>query len=358
MMTRRKSRQINVGKVKIGGDAPISIQSMTKTRTSDLSATISQIHALEEAGCDLVRVAVNDTFSARAIKEIKKEIQIPLIADIHFHYQLALLAIESGADGIRINPGNISSRKKIAEIVKAAQERTIPIRIGINSGSLEKNLLKKYGAPTPEALVESSLNWIQFLEDLNFFNIKVSLKSSDCLSTIQAYLLAAKKYDYPFHLGITEAGPPFSGTIKSCIGMGILLYEGIGDTLRVSLTGSPVEEVKVGKEILKVLNLREKAIEIISCPTCGRCEVDLIRLVSEVEEITSTLPPYPFKIAIMGCIVNGPGEAQEADIGIACGKGNGLIFRKGRIIKKVSEKELVKALFSEIESLIEEKLRC
>jgi (E)-4-hydroxy-3-methylbut-2-enyl-diphosphate synthase len=326
---------------------------MTKTKTSDIPATLSQIHALEQAGCDIVRVAVPDLKSARAIKRIKQEIEIPLVADIHFHHHLALQAIESGADGIRINPGNINSQEKVREIVRAAKERAVPIRIGINAGSLEKDLLKKYGVPTPQALVESSLRWVQFLEAMEFPEIKVSLKSSDCLSTIQAYQLAAKAYDYPLHLGITEAGTPFTGTIKSCIGLSILLFQGIGDTLRVSLTGSPVEEVKVGQEILKTLNLREKGIEIISCPTCGRCEIDLFRMVKEIEERFSSFTHPSLKIAIMGCVVNGPGEAKDADIGIAGGKGTGLIFKKGKVVKKVREKDLVKALFSEIESMIE-----
>jgi (E)-4-hydroxy-3-methylbut-2-enyl-diphosphate synthase len=352
-MKRKKTRQITLGGVKIGGGAPISVQSMTKTKTSNLTATIAQIHALEQAGCDIVRVAVPDLASARAIKKIRQETGIPLIADIHFHHHLALQAIESGADGIRINPGNITSRKKVREIVRAAKERAIPIRIGINAGSLEKDLLKKYGAPTPQALVESSMQWVRFLEDMDFFEIKVSLKSSDCLSTIYAYQMAAKACDYPLHLGITEAGTPFTGTIKSCIGLGVLLFEGIGDTLRVSLTGSPVDEVRVGQEILKTLNLREKGIEIISCPTCGRCEIDLFRIVKEVEERFSPSIRPSLKIAIMGCVVNGPGEAREADIGIAGGKGSGLIFKKGKVVKKVREKDLVKALFSEIESMIE-----
>jgi (E)-4-hydroxy-3-methylbut-2-enyl-diphosphate synthase len=352
-MKRRKSRQITLGTVKIGGQAPISVQSMTKTKTSDISATISQIHALEKAGCDIVRVAVPDLQSARAVKKIKQEIQIPLVADIHFHHHLALRAIESGADGIRINPGNITSRDKVREIVQAAKERNIPIRIGVNAGSLEKNLLRKYGSPTPQALVESSREWIRFFETMDFFEIKVSLKSSDCLSTIRAYQLAAQAYDYPFHLGITEAGTPFTGTIKSCIGLGALLFQGIGDTLRISLTGSPVDEVRIGLEILKTLNLRQKGIEIISCPTCGRCEIDLLRIVEEVEERLSSFTHPSLKIAIMGCVVNGPGEAKEADIGIAGGKGTGLIFKKGKVVKKVREKELARTLIQEIESMIE-----
>jgi (E)-4-hydroxy-3-methylbut-2-enyl-diphosphate synthase len=353
-MIRRKTRQITLGNVKIGGKAPISVQSMTKTRTSDLTATIAQIHALEQAGCDIVRVAVPDRASARAIKKIRQETEIPLIADIHFHHHLALQAIESGADGVRINPGNITSKKKVREVVLAAKERAVPIRIGVNAGSLEKGIVKKYGAPTPQALVESSMHWIRFCEEMDFFELKVSLKSSDCLSTIHAYQMAAKAYDYPLHLGITEAGTPFTGTIKSCIGLGILLFEGIGDTLRISLTGSPLDEVKVGQEILKTLNLREKGIEIISCPTCGRCEIDLFSIVKEVEERFSSFSHPPLKIAIMGCVVNGPGEAKDADIGIAGGKGTGLIFKRGKVIKKVMEKDLVKTLFSEIETMMEE----
>ena len=351
-MKRRKSREITLGTVKIGGRAPVSVQSMTKTRTSDIAATVSQVHALEKAGCDIVRVAVPDLTSARAIRKLRQEIQIPLVADIHFHHHLALKAIDSGADGIRINPGNINSREKVREIVTAAKEHSIPIRIGVNAGSLDKGLLRKYGASTPQALVESSMNWIRFFEDMEFYEIKVSLKSSDCLSTIQAYQMAARAYDYPLHLGITEAGTPFTGTIKSCIGLGILLFQGIGDTLRVSLTGSPVDEVRVGREILKTLDLREKGIEIISCPTCGRCEIDLFSIVRKVEERFSALTYPSLKIAIMGCVVNGPGEAKDADIGIAGGKGTGLIFKKGTIVKKVREKELVNALCSEIESMI------
>jgi len=305
-----------------------------------------------------VRVAVPDLASARAIKKIRQETELPLIGDIHFHHHLALQAIESGADGIRINPGNITSKKKVKEIVQAAKERVIPIRIGVNAGSLEKGLIKKHGAPIPQALVESSMHWIRFFEEMDFFDIKVSLKSSDCLSTIHAYQMAAKAYDYPLHLGITEAGTPFSGTIKSCIGLGVLLFEGIGDTLRVSLTGSPVDEVRVGQEILKTLSLREKGIEIISCPTCGRCEIDLFTIVKEIEERFSAFSRPRLKIAIMGCVVNGPGEAKDADIGIAGGKGTGLIFKKGKAVKKVREKDLVKALFREIESMMEESEEC
>ena len=341
-----------MGKVKIGGYAPISVQSMTKTRTSDIPATLAQIHALEDAGCDIVRVAIPDLTSARALKKIKQESEIPIVADIHFHHNLAIQAIESGADGIRINPGNLNSKEKVRKIIKVAKERAIPIRIGVNAGSLEKDLIKKYGSPTPQALAESSIKWIRFFEAMEFFDIKVSLKSSDCLSTIQAYQLAAHASHYPLHIGITEAGTPFTGTIKSCIGLGILLFEGIGDTLRISLTGSPVDEVRVGQQILKTLNLREKGIEIISCPTCGRCEINLLSIVKEVEERFSSLTHPSLKIAIMGCVVNGPGEAKDADIGIAGGKGTGLIFKKGIVIKKVKEKDLVKTLFQEIEPLI------
>jgi len=347
---RRTTRQITLGGLKIGGSAPIVVQSMTKTDTRDVKATVSQIRRLERAGCEVVRVAVPDMDAARAIKEIKKRIDIPLIADIHFDYRLALMAIESGADGMRINPGNIGGRRKVRQVVSACRERGIPIRIGVNAGSLEKDLLRKYGHPVPEALVESAERHINILEEMDFRDIKVSLKASDVLRTIEAYRLFSKRFRYPLHIGISEAGPPFSGTIKSAVGLGILLSEGIGDTIRVSLTADPVEEVRVAYEILRSLHLRETGPEIISCPTCGRCQIDIRGLVRKVEAGLSDVK-LPIKVAVMGCVVNGPGEAREADIGIAGGRGVGILFKHGRVVKKVREERLLDELIRGIEGM-------
>ena len=352
-MERRKTRQISIGPVKVGGDAPISVQSMTKTDTRDIRRTVHQIRRLEEAGCEIIRVAIVDEEAARAITEIKKRIRIPLIADIHFHSRLALIAMESGADGLRINPGNIGGRDRLKPIVTEARNCSIPIRIGANAGSLEKDLLKRFGGATPEAMVSSALRTIEWMEDLGFHLIKVSLKASDALRTVEAYRLFSKKSDYPLHLGVTEAGKGSGAIVKSSIGIGLLLSEGIGDTLRVSLTGDPVEEVRVAYEILRALNIRKRGIEIISCPTCGRCEVDLTRLVEKVERTVKKIAT-PLTVAIMGCVVNGPGEAKEADIGIAGGKGVGVLFRKGKVIRKLREKDFVLVLLNEIQKMVEE----
>jgi (E)-4-hydroxy-3-methylbut-2-enyl-diphosphate synthase len=351
MIKRRRTRQISIGPVKVGGDAPISVQSMTKTDTRDIQKTVHQIRCLEEAGCEIIRVAVVDEEAARAITEIKKKIRIPIIADIHFHPRLALRAMESGADGLRINPGNIGGRDRLKPIITEARDRFIPIRIGVNSGSLEKDLLKRFGGTTPEAMVSSALRTIEWMEDLGFHLIKVSLKASDVLRTVGAYRLFSKKSDYPLHLGVTEAGKGSGAIVKSSIGMGLLLSEGMGDTLRVSLTGDPMDEVRVGYEILRALNIRKRGIEIISCPTCGRCEVDLTRLVEKVERAVKKITT-PLTVAIMGCVVNGPGEAKEADVGIAGGKGVGVLFKKGKVGRKLKEKDFVSVLLSEIQEMI------
>lgn len=350
MKNRQPTKQIILGNIKIGGSAPVIVQSMTKTDTRDVRSTVSQIKRLEAAGCEIIRVAVLNLDAARAIKSIKKKIKIPLVADIHFDHRLALEAVKSGADGLRINPGNIGSILKVNEVVSAARDKGIPIRIGVNAGSLEKKLLKKYRCPTSKALVESAAGHIRILEDLKFTSIKVSLKASDVPKTIEAYRLFSKKFKYPLHIGISEAGPAFSGTIKSAVGLGILLSEGIGDTIRVSLTADPVEEVKVAYEILKSLYLRQKGPEIISCPTCGRCELDLIGLVDKVETKLMDMK-NPVKVAVMGCVVNGPGEAREADIGIAGGKGIGILFKHGKVVKKLKERELFSELMKEIKKL-------
>lgn len=354
MIKRRRTRQIYVGDVAIGNGAPISVQSMTKTDTRDVNATVRQILALESAGCEIIRLAVPDMEAALALGKIKSQIsnlesQIPMIADIHFDWRLALEAIKQGVDGLRLNPGNIGAKWKIKEVVAAAKEKNIPIRIGVNAGSLEKELLEKYGHPTPEALVESAEGHIRILEELNFFDIKVSLKASNVMKTVDAYRLFSKRYDYPLHIGISEAGPPFSGMIKSAVGLGVLLSEGIGDTMRVSLTAEPEEEVKVAYEILKSLGLRQHGPEIISCPTCGRCQIDLKPLAQKVEDILKNVNK-PISVAVMGCVVNGPGEAREADYGIAGGKGMGLVFKKGEVVKKVKEEELLKTLIELINS--------
>ncbi|MEW6001122.1 MAG: flavodoxin-dependent (E)-4-hydroxy-3-methylbut-2-enyl-diphosphate synthase [Nitrospirota bacterium] len=344
----KKTKTIYVGSVPIGGGNPIVVQSMTKTDTRDIKSTVRQIKSLESSGCEIIRLAVPDMDAAKALSRIKKYISIPIIADIHFDWRLALQVIKEGVDGLRINPGNIGARWKIKEVVSAAKDRRIPIRIGVNAGSLEKELLRKYGHPRPEALVESARKHIELLEELNFSDIKVSLKASDVLHTIEAYRIFSKKYDYPLHIGISEAGPPSRGIIKSSVGLGILLSEGIGDTIRVSLTAKPEEEVRVAYEILKSLGLRKRGADIISCPTCGRCSIDLGELVKKVESRLRNIDK-PIKVAVMGCVVNGPGEAREADFGIAGGKGRGILFRKGEIIRKLKEEELLESLLDEIE---------
>lgn len=344
---RKKTRTIYVGKVPVGGGNPIVVQSMTKTDTVDVKSTVKQIKSLESAGCEIIRLAVPNKEAAKALGIIKKSITIPMIADIHFDWRLALEAIKQGVDGLRINPGNIGAKWKVREVVAAAKDKGIPMRIGVNAGSLERELLKKYGHPEPEALVESAERNIQMLEEMDLTNLKVSLKGSDVPTTVKAYRLFSKKYDYPLHIGISEAGPPSTGIIKSSVGCGILLSEGIGDTIRVSLTAEPEEEVRVAYEILKSLGLRKKGVEIISCPTCGRCGIDLRGLATEVELRLREIDK-PMKIAVMGCVVNGPGEAREADLGIAGGKGIGILFRKGKIIKKIKEKELLDELMNEI----------
>ncbi len=346
MIVRRKTRQISVGPVKIGGDAPVSIQSMTKTDTRDIRRTTQQIRRLEETGCEIVRVAVPDEEAARAITEIKKKIHIPLIADIHFHHRLALIAMESGADGLRINPGNIGGEDRLKAVVSEAKRRSIPIRIGVNSGSLEKGFLRRFGGATPEAMVSSALRTIEWMKDLGFDLIKVSLKASDVLRTVAAYRLFSEKSDYPLHLGVTEAGRGFRAVAKSSIGIGLLLSEGVGDTCRVSLTGDPVDEVRVGYDILRALDIRRRGAEIISCPTCGRCEIDLTSVVRKVEKELHKITA-PITVAIMGCVVNGPGEAREADLGIAGGKGAGVLFKKGKVIRKVKEKDFASVLIRE-----------
>jgi (E)-4-hydroxy-3-methylbut-2-enyl-diphosphate synthase len=348
MEARKKTKTIHVGKVAVGGGSPVAVQSMTKTATSDVGSTVRQIRSLESSGCEIIRLAVPDLDAARVLGRIKKSIGIPLIADIHFNWRLALEAIGQGVDGLRINPGNIGAQWKIKEVVSAAKDKCIPIRVGVNAGSLEKELLQKYGHPTPEALVESAGRNIRILEELDFTDIKVSLKASDVPRTVDAYRLFSERYDYPLHIGISEAGPPSVGIIKSSVGLGILLSEGIGDTIRVSLTADPREEVRVAYAILGSLGLRKRGVNIISCPTCGRCRIDLRSLVKEVEKRVKQIDK-PLTVAVMGCVVNGPGEAREADFGIAGGKGRGILFRKGEIIKRVKEEELLASLFKEIE---------
>lgn len=346
---RKKTKVIKIGKIKIGGSNPIAVQSMTNTDTKDTEATLKQIKRLEKAGCEIVRVAVPDEKAAKALKKIKSKISIPLVADIHFDYKLALQAAEAGVDKVRINPGNIGEMWKIKEVVKACKKRKIPIRVGVNIGSLEPEVEKKYGR-TAKAMSASALKNIKILEKLNFKDIVISLKASDIPRTIEAYRLLSKKVNYPLHLGITEAGTPKSGIIKSSVGLGVLLEEGIGDTIRVSLTGDPEEEVRVAWEILKSLNLRKRGPQLVSCPTCGRTEINLIKLANEVESKISSIEK-PIKVAVMGCIVNGPGEAKEADIGIAGGRKAGVLFKKGKIVKTLPEGKLLTELIKEIELL-------
>jgi len=349
-LERKITKEVKIGNIKIGGRNAVAIQSMCNTDTRNVQQTCMQIKELENVGCEIIRVAVPDMVAAESIKEIKKNINIPLIADIHFDYRLALKSIENGVDKLRINPGNIGNEERIKAVVDAAKEKNIPIRIGVNSGSLEKDILQKYGEVTPEGLVESALRHVHILEKYNFNNIVVSIKASNVPFTIQAYNILSQKIDYPLHLGITEAGTVWSGSIKSAVGIGAILAMGIGDTIRVSLTGNPVEEVKVAKEILKSMEIRKFGVNFVSCPTCGRTEIDLIDIASKVEEECKKLNK-DIKVAVMGCAVNGPGEAREADIGIAGGKGYGIIFKKGKIIKKVPEKELIKQLMSEIDKI-------
>lgn len=349
-MIRRKTKVIECGNLKIGGNNPISVQSMTNTDTRDVKSTVKQIKEMEEVECDLVRVAVPDMEAAKAISEIKKNITIPIIADIHFDHRLALESIKNGVDGLRINPGNIGSKNKVIEVVNACKDRNIPIRIGVNSGSVSRDIIDRFGGVNEDSLIYSAMEHIKILEDLNYNNMKVSIKTTDVALTVATYKSLSKKTDYPLHLGITEAGTSWTGTIKSSIGVGALLLEGIGDTFRISLTGNPVEEIEVGKQILRSLGLLRDKIEIISCPTCGRTEIDLIELTKKIEKEFGNIKK-PIKLAVMGCAVNGPGEAREADLGIAGGKGVALIFKKGKILKKVKESEIISELKKEIENI-------
>ncbi|MFG6384263.1 MAG: flavodoxin-dependent (E)-4-hydroxy-3-methylbut-2-enyl-diphosphate synthase [Lachnospiraceae bacterium] len=346
-MIRKNTREIHIGNRVIGGKNPVLIQSMTNTRTEDIKGTISQIQKLTAAGCEIIRCAVPNMEAAEALEEIKKGITIPLVADIHFDYRLAIAAIEHGADKIRINPGNIGEKKRIQAVINTAKERNIPIRVGVNSGSLEKELIEKYSGVTAEGIVESALDKVHMIEDMGYNNLVISIKSSDVLMCVKAHELIAKQTDYPLHVGITESGTITSGNIKSAIGLGMILGQGIGDTIRVSLTGDPLEEIKSAKIILRTLGLRKGGIEIVSCPTCGRTQIDLIALANQVEDMVSDIP-LNLKVAVMGCVVNGPGEAKEADIGIAGGIGEGLIIKHGEIYKKVKEEELLEALRYEL----------
>lgn len=346
-MFREHTKTVKIGNRVIGGGNPVLIQSMCNTKTQDAEATISQILRLEKAGCEIIRVAVPDMEAARAIKQIKEGIHIPLVADIHFDYRLAIAAIENGADKIRINPGNIGSEERVRAVVEKAKEYGVPIRIGVNSGSLEKPLLEKYGGVTAEGIVESALDKVHMIESMGYDNLVVSIKSSDVLMCVKAHELIAKQCPYPLHVGITESGTIYSGNIKSSVGLGIILHEGIGNTIRVSLTGDPVEEIRSAKLILKTLGLRKGGIEVVSCPTCGRTQIDLIGLANEVEKMVQEFP-LDIKVAVMGCVVNGPGEAKEADLGIAGGIGEGLLIKKGEIVRKVKEEELLETLRQEL----------
>ena len=347
MSVRANTKVITIGNKKIGGGNPILIQSMTNTKTENVAKTVEQIKRLEEAGCDIIRCAVPTMEAAEALKEIKKQISIPLVADIHFDYRLAIAAIEHGADKIRINPGNIGGKEKLLAVVERAKEYNVPIRVGVNSGSLEKHLLEKYGGVTAEGIVESALDKVKMIEDAGYNNLVISIKSSDVLMCVKAHELLAPKTNYPLHVGITESGTVTSGNIKSAIGLGLILHQGIGDTIRVSLTGDPVEEIKSAKIILRTLGLRKGGIEVVSCPTCGRTQIDLIQLANKVENLVSGFD-LDIKVAVMGCVVNGPGEAKEADIGIAGGAGVGVIIKHGEIIKKVPENQLLECLKEEL----------
>lgn len=354
LQKRRPTRQIHVGKVAIGGGEPISVQSMTNTKTTDTEATVAQIRALQAAGCDIVRLAVPDMEAAKNLGNILRQVTVPLVADIHFDYKLALEAIHQGIHALRLNPGNIGGEEKVRAVVEAAKEAGIPIRIGVNAGSLDKKILKKYGGVTPEALVESAMEHVRILEALDFHDMKISLKAHDVPLTIAAYRLMSQTVDYPLHLGITEAGTVNTGIIKSAVGIGALLAEGIGDTFRISLTGDPVVEVRVANEILKSLGLKEYGPTLVACPTCGRTSIDLPAIAAQVEEKLRDIEE-PIEVAVMGCVVNGPGEARGADVGIAGGNGEGLIFRKGEIVRKVPEADLVNELFQEIDQILEER---
>ncbi len=352
---RRQARPVKVGRLTIGGDAPIVVQSMTKTDTRDVEKTVEQIQQMEAAGCEIVRLAVPDLEAARVLPEIRKRCpESILVSDIHFQYKFALMALDAGIDKLRINPGNIGDAEKVRMVVRRAQEQKVPIRIGVNAGSLERRLLEKYGYPTPEAMVESAMHHIRILEDLGFTDTILSLKASNVKLTVAAYRLLAKQADYPFHLGITEAGTQFAGTVKSCVGMGMLLGEGIGDTIRVSLATDPVEEVRVAYEMLKALELRSRGPVVIACPTCGRLEVDLFKIAGDIEQATAHIKT-PLTLAVMGCAVNGPGEAREADLGVAAGRGNGMIYREGKAIRRVKEEEIVPALLEEVERFVADK---
>lgn len=346
-MLRMQTKEVKIGSVTIGGAHPVAIQSMTNTKTEDVAATVEQILRLEAAGCEIVRCTVPTMEAAKALKEIKKQIHIPLVADIHFDYKMAIAAIENGADKIRINPGNIGSEERVRAVVEKAKEYGVPIRIGVNSGSLEKPLLEKYGGVTAEGIVESALDKVHMIESMGYDNLVVSIKSSDVLMCVKAHELIAKQCPYPLHVGITESGTIYSGNIKSSVGLGIILHEGIGNTIRVSLTGDPVEEIRSAKLILKTLGLRKGGIEVVSCPTCGRTQIDLIGLANEVEKMAQEFP-LDIKVAVMGCVVNGPGEAKEADLGIAGGIGEGLLIKKGEIVRKVKEEELLETLRQEL----------
>lgn len=347
-ITRKKTRRITVGDVAVGGGAPISVQSMTNTKTNDVDATVGQIQRLTEAGCEIVRVAVPDESAAQAISRIKPAIDVPLVADIHFDYRLAIAAAKNGADGLRFNPGNIGSRKNIRALVDCARDCSIPIRIGVNAGSLEKEILEKHHGATAEGMVESALRHAALLQDLDFHDIKISIKASDVPRTLEAYRMLSQRTDLPLHVGVTEAGALYSGIVKSALGIGTLLAEGIGDTLRVSLTRDPVEEVRVGFEILRALGIRHRGPEIVSCPTCGRCDIPLFEIVERVEKALMTRTT-PVKLAIMGCVVNGPGEAREADIGVAGGNGVGILFKKGKVVKKFPQDRLVDVVLDAVD---------
>ncbi len=346
---RKNTRVVNIGGVLIGGNNPIAIQSMTNTKTEDVSATVNQILRLEEAGCEIIRCAVPTMDAAEAIGEIKKRVHIPVVADIHFDYRLAIAAMENGVDKIRINPGNIGSPERIKAVVDAAKERNIPIRVGVNSGSLERNLVEKYGGVTAEGIVESALDKVKIIEDMGYDNLVISIKSSNVMMCVKAHELISEKTDYPLHVGITESGTVMTGSIKSAVGLGLILGQGIGDTIRVSLTGDPVEEIKAAKTILKTLGIRQSGIEIVSCPTCGRTSIDLIGLAQKVEKLAADYDNLNLKLAVMGCVVNGPGEAREADLGVAGGKGEGILIKKGEVVKKMPEAELLSALKYELD---------
>ncbi len=352
MSSKRRSRQVSVGGITLGGDAPIRVQSMTNTDTRNVTATVEQIRRLQRSGCEIVRVAVPDEEAARALREIKKEVDLPIVADIHFDYRLALGALEAGVDKLRINPGNIGRREKVEVVARAAKERGVPIRIGVNSGSLRRDILRKYGSATAEAMVESALEEVKILEEVGFEDIVISLKASDVPRTVRAYKLIADRVPYPLHIGITEAGTVRSGAVRSAVGLGILLWEGIGDTIRVSLCGDPVEEVWTAYEILKALGLRRRGATVVACPTCGRTEIDVVSLAERVERALAEVEE-PITVAVMGCVVNGPGEAREADVGVAGGRGVGVLFRRGKVVRKVNQEKLFEALMEEIGKLRE-----